>query len=265
VPLTTVIAPVDVFNEIPVGQVPLCEITELVKVEGTPFVESFERTFVIAIPPVAGTVPLSTIGLIIGVIITVSFTVLQLAGINLSHNWYVIEYTPGGVPLATEIAPVEVFNVIPVGHVPLCEIVELVNVEGTPFVESFERTFVIAMPPVAGTVPLSVIGIIAASTVIERAPTVGPVPHVPGGRLIIAEKLKVPTVRVKPVVSHVIGMIAVELSTYFTVTEVGRVGVVPANTETDDFITYAILRLTVILITFEIAVSAPVVVATLLK
>ena len=59
-------------------------------------------------------------------------------------------YTPGVVPLTTVIAPVEVFNEIPVGHAPLCEIVELLKVEGNPLVESFARTFVSATPPVDG-------------------------------------------------------------------------------------------------------------------
>ena len=63
---------------------------------------------------------------------------------------------PGPVPKATLIAPVDGFKLIPRGQVPLCAIVELVNVLGTPFVLSFARTFAMAMPPnLELTVPFS--------------------------------------------------------------------------------------------------------------
>ena len=87
VPDVTLTEPVDVFNVMPVGHDPLCDIVEFVDVDGTPFVESFVNTFAIAVPPVAVTVPLSVNGLINGVMITVSITVAQVVGVNLSHNW----------------------------------------------------------------------------------------------------------------------------------------------------------------------------------
>ena len=55
---------------------------------------------------------------------------------------------------------------MPLGHVPLCEIVEFELVAGFPFTVSLLRTFAIGVPPVDGAVPLSVTGLITGVTVI---------------------------------------------------------------------------------------------------
>ena len=74
-----------------------------------------------------------------------------------------IAYFPGTVALATITAPVVVFNVMPEGQVPLCATVALPlppKVIGVPEISSFNVTFAIAVPPVAGAVPFSVTALI---------------------------------------------------------------------------------------------------------
>ena len=69
------------------------------------------------------------------------------------------------MPDATVTAPVVVFNVIPVGHVPLCETVAFVPIiAGLPFTISLLAMLVIAVPPVEGVVPFSVTGLMLGVT-----------------------------------------------------------------------------------------------------
>ena len=93
VPPATLTAPVVGSSVMPVGHVPLWLTVALPagpRTAGTPLTLSLAATFGIAVPPVAGAVPLSVIGLITCVTVMVSVLVAQLAGVDLSQSWYVI-------------------------------------------------------------------------------------------------------------------------------------------------------------------------------
>src|SRR5580765_303328 len=84
------IAPVVVFSVNPVGHVPLSATVALPhapSVAATPFTVSLLATFAIGVDAVPDTpVPLSATGVMFALTVTVSVTVLQFAGVFLSHN-----------------------------------------------------------------------------------------------------------------------------------------------------------------------------------
>ena len=100
----------------------------------------------------------------------VSVTVAQCAGVFLSHSWYVRLYAPGATAAVTVIAPVAVFNTMPLAHVPTDATVAFAGVPAStaaaPFTRSLAATFAMGVDAVPATaLPVSATGTMDAVTV----------------------------------------------------------------------------------------------------